>query len=483
MSAEPGLFPALVPSSEKRLDMSVEAADTSVRATIRERSRKSDMVPHRELLLLVLLSPALLWGGDSPDLKDILARLDRLEDENRSLRTQVQQLRSEVDSLSGRQAEAQEKEQVQERRTADLAQGKVEATQHFPIRVTGMALFNAFTNSRNAGGTDNPTVSAISPGSSAAGATLRQTVLGLEYQGPATIGGGKVSGSLYMDFFGGTNSPLNNVFRIRTASIQLAWNSTTVMVGQEKPLIAPRDPNSLSQVGISPLTGSGNLWVWEPQVRVEQRFQFAPATALRAQLGVVQTSEGAASVPGEYASTLSRRRPGFEGRFELSHRFDETRRVEIAPGFHFSTTHVAGLSVPSNLFSLDGLVKPWSKIEFTGTFFSGQNLANFGALGQGFTFLNDGEAIPVHARGGWGQISFFATGRLSFNVFGGVHDCRNSDLVAGQIGLNRSIAGNIMYRIAPNVIVSLEALRLSTTYLGSGDRLNNHYDLAVGYLF
>jgi hypothetical protein len=441
------------------------------------------MVPHRELLLLVLLSPALLWAGDSTDLKDILARLDRLENENRSLHAQVQQLRSEVDSLSGRQSEQQEKEQVQERRTADLAQSKVEASQHFPIRVTGMALFNAFTNSRFSGGVDNPTVASIAPGSSSAGATLRQTVLGLEYQGPATIGGGRVSGSLYMDFYGGTNQPLNDLFRIRTASIQVAWNNTTVMVGQEKPLIAPREPNSLSQVGISPLTGSGNLWVWEPQVRLEQRFQFAPDTTLRAQLGVVQTSEGAASVPGEYASTLAKRRPGLEGRFELSHRFDDTHRVEIAPGFHFSATHVAGLSVPSNLFSLDWLAKPWSKLEFTGTFFSGQNLANFGALGQGFTFLNDGEAIPVHARGGWGQISFFATGRLSFNVFGGEHDCRSSDLLVGEIGLNRSIAGNIMYRLAPNVIVSLEALRLRTTYLGTGNRLNNHYDLAVAYLF
>jgi hypothetical protein len=40
-----------------------------------------------------------------------------------------------------------------------------------------------------------------------------------------------------------------------------------------------------------------------------------------------------------------------------------------------------------------------------------------------------------------------------------------------------------MYRLAPNVILSLEALQVRTNYIGSGIRLNNHYDLAVAYQF
>ena len=46
------------------------------------------------------------------------------------------------------------------------------------------------------------------------------------------------------------------------------------MVGLEKPIFNPREPSSLAQVGISPLTGTGNLWLWLPQVRVEQDFAF-----------------------------------------------------------------------------------------------------------------------------------------------------------------------------------------------------------------
>jgi hypothetical protein len=49
--------------------------------------------------------------------------------------------------------------------------------------------------------------------------------------------------------------------------------------------------------------------------------------------------------------------------------------------------------------------------------------------------------------------------------------------------VNRTGAANVQYRIAPNVIVSLEALQIRTTHLESGLFKNNRYDLAVAYLF
>jgi hypothetical protein len=33
------------------------------------------------------------------------------------------------------------------------------------------------------------------------------------------------------------------------------------------------------------------------------------------------------------------------------------------------------------------------------------------------------------------------------------------------------------------VLFSMEGMRLLTSYVGSGTRLNNHYDLGVAYLF
>ena len=48
---------------------------------------------------------------------------------------------------------------------------------------------------------------------------------------------------------------------------------------------------------------------------------------------------------------------------------------------------------------------------------------------------------------------------------------------------NQSYAGNLMYRMGPNVILSFESGQMRTTYLATGNRLNNRYDLGFAYLF
>lgn len=421
--------------------------------------------------------------AQAPELQALVERLERLERDNERLRAEIAELRRELEAVRASPvAELEERVEIHERRIAEQAQSKVESSQRLPLRVTGMALFNVFLNSRGAGGADNPPLAARTLGARSGGATLRQSVIGLQYQGPATLWGGKVRGSLFADFFAGGGDTLNQQARIRTASIEIEWRTRSLLVGQEKAIFNPREPNSLAQVGVSPLTGAGNLWRWQPQVRFEQRLRLGEATRLAAQVGLLQTSEDVSAVPSEYASAVSRRRPGLEGRFLVSHSLGEDRRLEIAPGFHASRSHVAGFSIPSNLFSLDWFANPWRRLEFTGAFFTGQNVGHFGAPRQGLVVRREGIA-PVHSRGGWAQFTFLAGSRLSFNVMAGRHDDRNADLLAGMVGKNTAWGGNAMYRIAPNVIVGLEVLQVRTDYLGTGLRINNHYDLAVAYLF
>jgi hypothetical protein len=287
-----------------------------------------------------------------------------------------------------------------------------------------------------------------------------------------------------MDFFGGSSSSLNHLIRLRTGAVRIDWKNTSVMVGQDKPIIAPRDPDSLAQVAISPLTDAGNLWLWQPQVRLEQRLALGDQNGILAQLGVYQTSEPTlASRGGENYTLASSPRPALEGRFEFWHKFNDVARLEIAPGFHLSTTHVDGYSVPSQLFSLDWLIQPWSKIRLTGAFFNGQNDAGLGGLRQGFTFFSPENVVAVRALGGWGQFSYLATRRLTFNFYGGEEDDRAVDLLSGDIHRNFVYAGNAIYRIGPNVLLGLEASQARTFYILQPNRLNNHYDVAVAYLF
>ena len=466
----------------------------------------------RGLALLAILCCAGLKAGaqNTPEMREVLARLDRLEKDNQTLTEELRALRQELAAfrVAGRAAPAEDppanssdgqavaaaqppddSRTVEQNRLEELAQTKVEASQKFPIRITGMALFNSYLNGHYNNNTGNPTIASLAPGGATGGGTLRQSTLGLLFDGPMTFAGGKVSGSLYMDFFGGSGTSLNQLVRLRTADVNLDWASTRLSFGQEKPIISPRDPDSLAQVGVSPLTGAGNLWLWQPQIRIEQRVSLGPASGLLAQIGAFQTSlSNLSSDPNSYAAPVvgqpsEESSPGAESRLEFWRRWSETGRLEIAGGFHFNRNHVGRFSLPSNIYSLDWFYRPFDKLEFSGMFFHGRNLAVLGGLRQGYTVLPGGKWVSVRSSGGWAQLRFPVTARLAFDVYGGQQDDQNADLLPGLIGKNLAYFANAMYRLAPNVMVSLEGGQVRTTYFQVGNRLNEHYDLGIAYLF
>ena len=454
---------------------------------------------------ILLLVTAPCWAQTDQGFAAVLTRLDKLEQQNRELMQEVQALRQQLTSRATpapapeehppieQSPPARERLDVLEQRTQDLAQTKVEASQRLPISLTGMLLFNAFWNGAHSGAQDNPTVASLNETPRTAGGTLRQSVLGLKFLSPTTVLGAQVNGSLYMDFYANpvstfgvdraVSNNLSRLMRLRVATVELDWGSTNLLVGQDKPILSPREPNSLAQVGVSPLTGAGNPWLWQPQARIEHRFRLSNSADIRAQVGVFQTSEQSAAVSAEFAPTLESARPGLEGRFALHSAFLNDGHIEIAPGFHISTTHVAGTSVPSRMYSVDWSIAPTPKLDFSGMFFAGENTANLGTLRQGFTIIGPRQVIPVHSLGGWAQVSYAATPRLTFNIYGGQHDDRDRDLRPNGIGKNFAYAGNALYRIAPNVILGFETMQVRTNYIGSGRRLNNHYDLALAYQF
>ncbi len=446
------------------------------------------------------------------DLQRIADRLDRLEKQNEALLAEVQELRRQLAPVpsaalaTGERAAAltvpaalpaaevtppvPERLDVQESRTDELAQTKVGTSQRMPVTLTGMVLFNAFHNGGFGGTSEVPLTAQLNQSAATSGATFRQTIIGLKFNGPDLPGGGKASGTAYFDFWGGTSAPGNNLFRIRTATLDLVWKNTTISAGQDKPIVSPREPVSLAQVGLAPLATAGNLWNWQPQLRMEQRFVFsqnadpgAGETGLRAQAGVFETSEVyPASAPAALSGTLEHQRPAYEGRLLFYHS-SEKRRFEIAPGFHDSVSHVAGQSVSSRLGTLDWLAKPSGQLEFSGAFFRGTDDSGLGGLRQGFTFLSSGEVIPVHGLGLWSQMAILPAGRFSFHIYAGEEADRASDLMSNSVRRNLVYAGNAVYKLAPNVLAALEVSQTRTDYITSGLRINNHYDLALAYLF
>jgi len=460
-----------------------------------------------------LLRAQAVQSGNKSDLQAILDRLDRLEQENRDLAAQVSALRSELAAARGTapsdppaavaqvappqtpspestSAAAQtatapldERVAVQEQRTAELQQTKVEAAHRLPVTLTGMVLFNSYLNGRYSGGFEDPLSASPVSGASGTGATLSQSILGLTFQGPRILGGGAVSGQLHMDFWGGSSNSLNHLIRLRVATISIDWKNQSLTIGQDKPIVSPRDPTSLAQVAFAPLTYAGNPWLWQPQIRFEQRVALGENSGIRARLGVYETSESTSAAIAEYANYVSSARPAIEGRFEFWRKFGKEGRIEIAPGFHTSQTHVLGRSIASQLFTTDWLIQPVAKVQFTGMFFTGQNASGIGALPNGFTIFSPYRIRAVNTTGGWAQLSFLPTQRLSFNIFGGQESHSPIDLTAGEITRNFEYAGNAIYKLGSNVVLGVEAAQVRTKFLLQSSHLVNHYDAAIGYLF
>src|SRR5258708_834412 len=196
-------------------------------------------------LPLALFLPVVVLAQSQPEVQQILERLQRLEEQNQKLMSEIHALRQELAASGIRRAEStpaeaqpaaglEERVAIAEQRIEEQAQTKVESEHKLPIKLTGILLFNAFANGRNSG-SQYPTTAALLPagqrGAAADGATIRQSILGLQFQGPEIFGGGKVSGSLYMDFFGGTGAALNQLGRLRVASLDMAWEKNTFSVG------------------------------------------------------------------------------------------------------------------------------------------------------------------------------------------------------------------------------------------------------------
>ena len=443
---------------------------------------------------ILALTPALLPAQQQSDLQQILERMDRLEQENHNLAAEVRALREELSgarpapppapaSAADTAAPIEERMAVEERRAEDLQQTKVETAQRLPVTLTGMVLFNAYVNNAANGGAQDPLQAALSDSKSGSGASLSQSIIGLAFHGPRILGGGQVNGDLHLDLWGGTSSSLNHLVRLRVATIRVDWKNQSVIIGQDKPIISPRDPSSLAQVAFSPLTGAGNPWLWQPQARFEQRFAWGEDMGLRAQGGVYETSEPPSSAGTLFASSLTAGRPAAEGRVQFWRNLGGGARIEIAPGFHVGQTHVAGQSVPSRLFSVDWMIQPLTKLQWTGMYFTGENAAGIGALRQGFTIFGGGRAQAVATRGGWTQFSYFASSRVTFNAYAGQESNHAADLLSGEITRNFVYAGNVVYRMGPNVLLGFEASQARTNYLGFLSRLANHYDLALAYLF
>jgi hypothetical protein len=137
-------------------------------------------------------------------------------------------------------------------KVAELHQDKVESASKYPVKLSGLVLFNAYRNSGSLDIQDLPSLAFPTfPGSpdGSTGATLRQTLLGVDATGPR-IFGARSSANVEVDFGGGNPTTAYGVtaglVRLRTAGVRLDWDKTSLRIGQDVPFFSPLSPTSFA---------------------------------------------------------------------------------------------------------------------------------------------------------------------------------------------------------------------------------------------
>ena len=364
---------------------------------------------------------------------------------------------------------------------------KVETVSKYPLRVTGLVLFNAFANAGVVDDAKLPTLALPrNPSSShgSVGATLSQTLLALEATGPR-LGSARSSAEVSIDFFGGASSNVYGynstagLVRMRQSQMSLDWDKTTVQASFMEPLISPLSPTSYATVAQPALAGSGNLWTWSPQLRVEQRVPISDRQRIAFEAGLIDPpSPGYTSIQLDSPVEASRR-PGYEGR--VSYHVDGTGAITSpfvfgvgvysSRQFYNSTTRVHSWAVTG-----DWQV-PLSKwFELTGEIYRGRALGGLGGGAYKDTLTGTDvitgltRMIGVDAVGGWSQLKVRLNSTFETNAMFGLDNAlsRNFDgliLSSSSYPLqlyarSTTVVGNVIFRpktyliLSPNIVGS-----------------------------
>jgi hypothetical protein len=406
-------------------------------------------------------------------------------------------LREEVEAL---QAEIKQHDQI-----------KVETASKYPLRVSGLVLFNAFSNAGVVDNVELPTFALPrGDGSShgSVGASMRQTLLALEGSGPR-LGSARSSANISIDFFGGVTSnqygysASAGLVRLRQANLSLEWDKTTVEAGITGPLISPLSPTSFATVAQPALAGSGNLWTWSPQLRVEQRIPFSEQHNLAFEAGLIYPQ------PTTYTSIQldspieASRRPGFEARISY-HAHDSANGKPhpfvlgvggySASEFYNSTTHVQPWAVTG-----DWQIPITKWFELSGEVYRGRSIGTLGG-GTYKDILTGTDTVTglirttgVDSAGGWSQLKLRLGSTVEANAMFGMDDAfaHNFDGLILTTATNpfefyarnQSVVGNVIFHPKTYLFLSPEYRHIATwRYTGSANAANI-FTLTAGYKF
>lgn len=413
-----------------------------------------------------------------------------------------------VDDLRERQA-------IQESQIATHEQTKVESESKYPVKITGLLLFNGFVNTRQVNVAATPTLALYGTGTT--GASVQQSILGFDARGPHLFGASSYA-DLRIDFDGsptyGTSTPIYTgyystsvaILRLRTAHAGLQWKNTDAYFSLDRPIVSPDAPTSLTAVAEPALAWSGNLWTWNPQVGVTQDIRFAGTHDVRLQGALIDVGDAPVSTVSVAAATSTvvpsaaeqSRWPGEEARIALlGSKLEEGSHIGVG-GYFAPHLSPAGTRFDAWAVTADARFLLPARLQFAGAFYRG---AALGGLGGGtykdFGFVVDTDSSKYYFRpyddvGGWAQLKEKPTERWEFNAAFGMDNVFARELrpyyVPGgtmyqDLARNRTYTGNVIYSPVAYLLFSLEYRHLESTPVIGSSAESNIIGIAAGYKF
>lgn len=397
--------------------------------------------------------------------------------------------------------EIRERQAIQDSQIATHEQTKVETESKYPLKLSGLVLFNGYVNTRQVDVSVAPTY-AINGGGST-GLSVRQTVLGLDARGPHLFGATSHA-DVRIDFFASgvqSSYAASGLLRLRTAHAGLKWQNTEAFIQQDRSFLVPNAPSSLIAVAQPEFSWSGNLWTWNPQIGVSHQIDVRDSARLKFQAGVIDVADpqwpGAA--PG--TATISRaersRWPGTEARISFA-----SGDVDAGPEFgvsgYFSPHRTTG-NVRFNAWAgaVDLRLPITRHFAFTTNAYRGAALGGLGGGGYvDYVDLYAGTAEVARSLddvGGWAQLKSKVGERLEFNAGYGIDNPFAKEIRASILtpdysiypGLarNRSTFGNVIYSPSSYLLFSIEYRRLWTNFAVGPTNFSDVIGIGAGYRF
>jgi len=390
---------------------------------------------------------------------------------------------------------------------AEMHQDKVESASKYPVKISGLVLFNSYWNKGIVDIQDLPNLALPSfPGapSPGVGATLRQTMFGIEARGPKLFGA-RTSADAEVDFAGGSPTTsfgvATGLLRLRTAKVSLDWANTSLSFGQDNLFFSPLSPTSYATVYEPAMSWSGNLWVWTSGIDITHRISLSDRSSLVLQGGVLDplTEEGPVFEGRDPTAGEASRAPAIAGRIAFDHSKDVRFPFTLGIGGYRAQQQYGGFpTVASWTLNSDFKAGLGKYFEVSGEWYEGQAV---GGLGGGiWTSVVYPEPPGVHSAiqplrstGGWAQLKVTSGRRFEINGAYGQdenygHDLRVFPFSFTGAGFpamqkNRTDLVNFIYKPTSVLLFAVEWRHLFTQLANSTGQTADQINLAAGVHF